>query len=73
MHVTTSLASYVLSDMTSPLRRQRTLILWRRFLLWFPVARSLSPSRRYTVDAGSSGPASSYEWLLEAVAAPNND
>ena len=31
------------------------------------------PGRRCTVDAGSSGPASPYEWLLEAAAAPYND
>ena len=29
--------------------------------------------RHYTVDAGSSGPASPYEWLFDVAAAPYND
>jgi len=35
--------------------------------------RKAQPSRCCTVDAGSSGPASPYEWLLDAAAAPYND
>ena len=35
--------------------------------------QDIMPCRSCTVDVGSSGPASPYEWLLDAAAAPYND